>query len=113
MHSLKKKIEKIRKKRKASLTKKIKLSRKSQKIKSGILQSGMKSSTKDNSSSIQWNTSVENSKKSKSSIAETSKEVKNSCNNSNLAKASSCSWMEVQTKTQFVNQSSFWKKKNH
>ena len=57
MCCLKKKIAKLRKKTKAILMKKkIKSSRKSQKIKSNILQSGMKSSTKENSSSIQWNT---------------------------------------------------------
>ena len=73
MRSLKKKIEKLRKKGKSILTKKkIKSARKSQKIKSDILRSGMKSSTKDNSLSIQWNTSVENSKKSNSSIVEPS-----------------------------------------
>ena len=86
----------------------MKSSRKSQKIKSDISRSGTKSSTKDNSSSIQWNTSVENSKTSNTSIVEPSNDVKQSWNNSNSAKASSCSWTEVQTKTQVVNQSSSW-----
>ena len=58
MRSLKKKREKLRKKMKAiSMKKKIKSARKSQKIKSDISQ--------DNSSSIQWNTSVENSRTAK------------------------------------------------
>ena len=73
----------------------------------------MKSSTKDNSSSIQWYTSVENAKTSNSSIVEPSNDVKQSCNDSNSAKASSCSWTEVQTKNQFVNQSSSWGEKIH
>ena len=38
--------------------------------------------------------------------------MKNSWNNSNSANASSCSWTEVQAKTQFVNRLSFWKKKS-
>ena len=107
MCNLKMKIEKLRKKRKLILTKKkIKSSRKSQMIKSNISQPGMKSLRKHNSSSIQWSTSLENSRTSNSSIVEPSNKEKKSWNNSNFAKASSCSWTEVQTKNQFVNQSS-------
>ena len=112
MSSLKKKIEILRTERKAILMKKkIKSARKSQKIKSYILRTGMKSLVKDNYSSIQWNTISENSKTSNSLILEPSNEVKYSWNNSNSTKASSCPWTEVQTKTQYVNQSSFWEKK--
>ena len=49
-----------------------------------------------------------NSKTSNRSIVDLSNEVEKSWNNSNTAKASSCSWTEVQTKTRFVNQSSSW-----
>ena len=66
IRNLKKKIEKLRKKRKGiSMKKNSKSSRESQKIKSNISRSGMKLSTKDNFSSIQWNTSVENSRTAK------------------------------------------------
>ena len=114
MHSLKKEIEKLRKKRKAVLIKKkIKPSREPQKTKSNILRLGIKSSAKDNSSSIQWNISLENSKTSHGSIVEPSNKVKKSWNDSNSAKTSSCSWTEVKTKNPLVNQSSSWGKKNH
>ena len=63
MRSLKKKIEKLRKKRKALTTKKLMRSlRKSQKTKSDISRLARKLSTKDNVSSIEW--------KSNSSIVE-------------------------------------------
>ena len=94
------------------MKKKFKSSRKSQKTKSNISLSGMKSSTNDNSSSIQWNTFSENSKTSNSSIVQPSNKVKNSWNNSNSTKASSCLWTEIQIKNPFVNQSSSWGKKD-
>ena len=92
MCSLKKTITKLRTKRKAfALMKKMKSSRKSQKTKSIILQSEMKSSTKDYFSLIKWNDFSENSKTSNSSDVEQSNKVKNSWNNLYSTKASRCS----------------------
>ena len=73
--------------------KKKKSSRKSQKTTSNMSRLEMKSSTKDNSSSIAWNMFSENLKTSNSSIVEPSNKVKNSLNNSNPIKASRYSWM--------------------
>ena len=72
----------------------------------------MKSSTKENSLYIQWNTSLENSKASNTSIVEPSNKIKKIWNNSNFAKALSCLWTEVQAKNQFVNQLSSWGEKD-
>ena len=52
------------------MKKKTKLSRKTQKTKSNISLPEMKSSSKDNSSSIEWNTFSENSKANNSSVVE-------------------------------------------
>ena len=55
----------------------------------------MKSSSKENSSSIECNAVSENSKTSKSSIVEQSNKLKNSWNNSYSTKASRCSCVVI------------------
>ena len=103
MRSLKKKIEKLRKKRKAITTKKkMKSSRKSQKTKSDVSRLLKKSSARDKLSSIDW--------KINSSIVEPSIEVKKSWNDSVATKPSSSSWTEVQRDKSFERKTSSWGK---
>ena len=77
-----------------------------------LTRSEMKSSTKHDSSSIEWNTCSENSKTSNTSIVEQSNKVQNPWNNAYSTKASRCSWIEVQTTNPFMDHGSVWRKKD-